>query len=137
MRSVLSTSSALIYVMVITSASDAEMSDRELHAIGELVKTLPAFADFAPNNLLSVAQECAAILGESNGLDQALGLVKEALPPHLAETAYVLALDIALSSSPVHVEEMRILDRLRTALGLDPLIAAALERAARARFTRL
>ncbi|MBI1238677.1 MAG: Tellurite resistance protein TerB [Alphaproteobacteria bacterium] len=136
MRSVLSSSSALIYVMVITSASDAEMSDRELHAIGEIVKTLPAFSGFDPNNLLPVARECATVLGESDGLDQALGLVKEALPPHLAETAYVLALDIALSSEPVHVEEMRILDRLRVTLGLDPLVSVALERAARARFQR-
>lgn len=65
--------------MVITSASDADMSDPELHAIGEIVKTLPAFTGFDPNNLLRVSQECAAVLSESNGLDQALSMIREAL----------------------------------------------------------
>ena len=125
---------ALIYVMVVVSASDGAMTDRELHAIGEVVKTLPVFRDFDSTRLIAVSQECAAILSEQDGLDAVLGLVKEALTPHLRETAYVLGLDIALVDSRVRLEEVRILDILRHTLEIDRLAAAALERAAQARF---
>lgn len=133
---VLSPQAALIYVMVIVSASDAEMSDRELHTIGEAVKTLPVFSSFEPSGLIRVAQECATVLAEPNGLESALAMVKEALPPHLRETAYVLALDLALSHKPVETVELRVLDKLRLALSLDKLVAAALEHSARARFMK-
>ncbi len=56
------------------------------------------------------------------------------LPEPLHETAYWLALEIALSDSRVMLEEVRILDAIRRALGLDRLVAAALERGARARY---
>lgn len=125
---------ALIYVMVVVSASDGAMTDRELHAIGEVVKTLPVFRDFDSTRLIAVSQECAAILSEQDGLDAVLGLVKEALTPHLRETAYVLGLDIALVDARVRLEEVRILDILRRTLEIDRLAAAALERAAQARF---
>ncbi len=126
--------SALIYVMVVVSASDGAMSDRELRTIGELTRTLPIFRDFEEHRLVPVSQECAAILREQDGLNAVLGLVKEALPQELRETAYVLALEVALTDSRVMIEELRILDILRHALGLDRLVAAALERAARARY---
>lgn len=125
---------ALIYVMVVVSASDGNMSETELHAIGELTKTLPAFRDFDNHRLLATAQECAAILEEDEGLDAVLGLVRNALPEHLAETAYWLALEVALTDSHVMLEEVRVLELIRRALGLERLIAAALERAARARY---
>jgi len=125
---------ALIYVMVVVSASDGAMTDRELHAIGELVKTLPVFRDFDSTRLIAVSQECAAILEEPDGLDAVLGLVREALTPSLRETAYVLGLDIALVDARVRLEELRVLDILRRALDLDRLVAVSLERAAQARF---
>jgi tellurite resistance protein len=125
---------ALIYVMVVVSASDGAMNDRELHTIGELVKTLPVFRDFDSGRLIAVSQECAAILEEPDGLDAVLGLVKEALTPPLRETAYVLGLDIALVDARVRLEELRVLEILRRALELDRLVAASLERAAQARY---
>lgn len=125
---------ALIYVMVVVSASDGAMTDRELHAIGELVKTLPVFREFDSTRLIAVSQECAAILEEPDGLDAVLGLVSEALTPSLRETAYVLGLDIALVDARVRLEELRVLDILRRALDLDRLVAVSLERAAQARY---
>jgi len=126
--------SALIYVMVIVSAADGAMSDREMRAIGEIVKTLPVFADFEDHRLLPVAQECAALLREPDALEGVLGLVREALPPNLRETAYALAVDMALTDSRVMLEEVRVLEILRRTLGLDRLVAAAIERGARARY---
>ncbi len=125
---------ALIYVMVVVSASDGNMSERELHAIGEITKTLPVFHDFDDHRLLATAQECAVILQEEEGLDAVLGLIRNALPDHLRETAYWLALEVALTDSQVMLEEIRVLELIRRALGIERLIAAALERAARARY---
>lgn len=125
---------ALIYVMVVVAASDGNMSEPELHTIGELVKTLPAFWDFDESRLLQTARECADILQEEEGLDAVLGLIKSALPEHLRETAYWLALEVALSDAGVRLEEVRVIDLIRRALGLERLVAAALERGVRARF---
>jgi len=125
---------ALIYVMVIVAASDGAMSANELRAIGDLVKTLPVFKEFDPTRLLPTAQECAAILQEPDGYEAVQGLVKEALPEHLRETAYWLALEVALSDRRVALEEVRVIETLRRSLGIERLVAAALERGARARY---
>lgn len=126
--------SALVYVMVLVSAADGNMNERELRAIGDLTKTLPVFRGFDEQNLIRVAQECAAILSEEDGLDAVLGLVRDALPESLRETAYWVAFEITLSDARIMLEEVRILELLRRALGIDRLVAAALERGARARF---
>jgi len=125
---------ALIYVMVVVSAADGAMTDPEMEAIGRRIRTLPVFRDFDPDRLVQVSQECAAILQDDDGLNAVLGLVREALPDHLRETAYFLALEVALTDAAVKLEEIRVIERLRHALGLEKLIAAALERGARARY---
>jgi len=125
---------ALIYVMVVVSASDGNMSENELRAIGDIIKTLPVFRDFDEHRLLATSQECAAILEEDEGLDAVLGLVRNTLPEHLRETAYWLALEVALTDSRVMLEEIRVLELIRRALGMERLVSAALERAARARY---
>ena len=56
------------------------------------------------------------------------------MPEHLRETAYWLALEIALADSRVMLEEIRVIEAIRRALGLDRLVSAALERGARARY---
>jgi len=45
-RDVLDPHDALIYVMVMMSGVDRGMADEELHRIGDIVRTLPAFRDF-------------------------------------------------------------------------------------------
>jgi tellurite resistance protein len=125
---------ALVYVMVVVSASDGNMSERELRTIGDIVRTLPAFHGFDHHRLLAVSQECASILQERDGLDAVLGLVKDALPESLRETAYWLALEVALSDAHVMLEEIRIVELLRRSLEIDRLVAAALDRAAQARY---
>lgn len=133
MSGALNAQSALIYVMVVISASDARMTDSELQAIGNFVRYLPAFEGFDEKNLIPAARECALILQETNGLDHVLNMVRESLPTAMRETAYLVALDIALADAPVMPEESRVLQKLRAALEIDPLVAAALSRAARAR----
>jgi tellurite resistance protein len=127
---------ALIYTMVMVAASDGEMTDSELRKIGEIITGLPVFEGYRQDMLPKTAAGCAEVLDSDQGLDDALTLIYAALPPTLRETAYVLACDVAATDSLIQEEEMRMLEMLRERLELDPLVAAALERGARARFAR-
>ena len=125
---------ALIYAMVTMSAVDARVGDRELRRIGQIVQTLPVFAGFDPEQLTRVAQECGEMLQVDDGLEAVLGLIAEALPGRRGETAYALAVEVAVADLHIWREEIRFLARLRDALGLDKLITAAIERSALARY---
>ena len=46
--------SALIHTMVLVSASEVRMSDRELNAMGRLVRDLPVFRNFDPDRIVEV-----------------------------------------------------------------------------------
>jgi tellurite resistance protein len=125
---------ALIYTMVIVSAADGSMSEKELKLIGEMTKVLPSFSGFDHSRLLAVCQECAQILQEPDGADAVIGLIDEGLPDVLHETAYWVALEVALADRRIALEELRILDALRRRLEIDKLVAAAIERGARAKY---
>ena len=133
----LSPQKALIYIMVVMAAADREMTDRELKRIGDQVRNLPAFAEFDERDLVSSTEECAAQLGREGGLDRFLDVVVGSLPSNLTETAYALACEIAAADLRLQQEELRLLQILRDRLGLDRLIASAIERTVRARHTTI
>lgn len=125
---------ALIYVMVTMSGVDGMIGERELKRIGRIVKNLPVFHNFDKNDLTTVAQECGEILQqEKGGLDAVLGLVRDALPQALEDTAYALACEVAAADLVVGREELRFLAMLRDKLSLDKLTTAAIERGVIAR----
>lgn len=124
---------ALVYLMVLVSASDSEMTDSELKRIGEIVNTLPAFSGYDTAKLVSDAETCAEILDADGGLEAVLGLVKEALPADFCDTAYAVACDIAVVDVHLSQEELRVLEMIRHTLSVDRLTAAAIERGAAAR----
>ncbi len=124
---------ALIYTMVLVSAADQDMSDAELRSIGEIVNYLPVFADYDPHLLPRTAEACAEMLGADNGLEEAFGLIKGALPARLRETAYALACDVAVADGDMNKEKLRVLELIRLRLEVDRLVAAAIERGASAR----
>ncbi|MFZ5792642.1 MAG: tellurite resistance TerB family protein [Pseudomonadota bacterium] len=124
---------ALIYTMVLVSASDRDMTDAELASIGDMVLHLPVFKDFDRKKLTKVGAECAKLLQKEDGLDQAFKLIKRALPRKLRETAYALACDVAAADGSATQEELRLLEMIRDRLDIDRLTAAAIERGARAR----
>lgn len=134
MAHTISTEQALIYVMVMMSGVEGRINNKELKEIGALVQTLPVFKHFDRDRLTTVAQECGEILQDKEGLQTALGLVREALLPRLRETAYALAVEVAASDLAVGKEELRFLAILRDTLGLDKLETAAIERSAIARY---
>ncbi len=128
---------ALIYTMVIVSASDRDMPDSELHAFVEIVGHLPIFHDFDRNELTGLFNDCTELINRENGLEETLQAIKAGLPPKLRETAYAIACDLVATDGEATQEELRILELLRHRLNLDRLIAAAIERGARARFQTL
>lgn len=128
---------ALVYTMVLVSASDSNMTDRELQTIGEIVSHLPVFADYDRKRLPKEAQACAELLSEDEGLEKVFGTIIAGLPEKLKETAYAVALDVAAADGAVSQEELRMLEVLRHRLAVGRLPAAAIERGARARYMRL
>ena len=77
---------ALIYTMVIVSASDRDMTDAELSTMGEIVTHLPVFQGYIVDNLTHDAASCARLLQSDNSLDKVLDLILSALPEKLRET---------------------------------------------------
>lgn len=128
---------ALIYTMVLVSASDRNMTDQEMQTIGEVVRFLPVFQDFDLDTLPKVAQACAERINKDQGVDEVLKDIVAALPDRLHETAYALALEVAAADGRASQEELKVLEYLRHALDISRLISAAIERGVRARYRRL
>jgi tellurite resistance protein len=128
---------ALIYLMVVVSASDRDMTDRELAKIGTAVRTLPVFEGFDLERVLPVARECQQLVQGENGLSAVMAIARNVLPPRLHDTAYALAVEVVAADLRESIEELRVLQLLRNALDLDPDTAQAIERIVRARHRRL
>lgn len=125
---------ALIYTMVIVSAADSDMPDAELRIIGDIVEDLPVFRDFDQHELPRLLNDCTDLMSRENGLEETLKAIKTTLPAKLRETAYAIACDLVAVDGEATEEELRILQLIRQHLKIDRLIAAAIERGARARF---
>ena len=129
--------SALIHTMVLVSASEGRMSDRELQVMGRLVRHLPVFTGFDPDRIVEVGNACAELLTQDDGLDVAFERIGAALSPPLRETAYTLACDVAAADGRPAEAELQMLELIRHRLHVDRLAAAAIERAAQARHRTL
>ncbi len=128
---------ALIYLMVIASASDRDMSDPELGRIGAVVRGWSVFEDFNADRIVEVAQDCQKRLNGAEGLEGVLGLVAGVLPERLRDTAYAAAFEVAAADLEIRLEEMRVLQLIRRSLDLDTLTAAAIAQGAKARHRTL
>lgn len=126
---------SLICALIMVSAADGRMPDRELRQIGRYITYLPVFEGFDPGQLTDVTRKVAEVLGGEDGLEKGLSFVREGLPPQLRETAYVLACEVAVTDRDLPLEERRVLQLLRQTLEIDRLNAAAIEHSTVARFT--
>ena len=128
---------ALIQTMVLVSMAEGRMTDAELKVMTRLVSSLPAFVEFEPSRIAEIGRECAALLGRDDGIDVALTQIADGLPEGLEETAYALACDVIAADGRAGQSELSLLGMLRDRLGVEPLVAAAIERAAQARHRRV
>jgi tellurite resistance protein len=136
-NSVISPQTALLYIMFTVAAADSQISSTELQKVDSLIRVLPIFEGINENRLKASLQECLAILEEGDGLHAVFALACESLEPRLRETAYAMAVEVAAADLSAKQEELLLLQMLRDELGLDKLVAAAIERSARARYARL
>lgn len=128
---------ALVALMVTVSASDETIRTAELVAIEDIVNHLPVFSGYDIDRIRTVSGTVFDLLEEEDGLDALFGLVREALPERLWETAYALACDVAAADGSLGQNELRLLEEIRHELSIDRLHAAAIERGARARHLTL
>lgn len=127
---------ALIQLMVVAASSDAAMTDKELHRIEALVMRLPVFEGFERDRLAAVANDCVDRLN-GDGLDHLVDNAIADLPEKLQDTAYSLVVEITAVDLQLTQEELRFLELVRDHMGLDRLVTAAIETAARARHRRM
>lgn len=129
----LSPQDALVAVMVAVSVSDENIRTSELIAIERMVNHMPIFATFDIDRIRIVAQTVYSLFEEEDGLDALFGLVRDALPENLRETAYALACDVAAADGKLRQAELRMLEEVRSELAIDRLHAVAIEWGARVR----
>ncbi len=85
---------ALVALMIAVSFSDEAIRTTELVAIQRIVNHLPIFGGYDADRLRTVAQTVFDLMEEEDGLDALFGLIRDALPERLFETAYALACDM-------------------------------------------
>lgn len=127
---------ALVAVMVACSASDENMRTAELVAIQRMVNHMPVFGDYDVDRVRRISQVVFDLFEEEDGLDALFGLIREALPERLNETAYALACDVVTADGKHNDVELRMLEEVRHELHIDRLHAAAIEWGARVRHMR-
>ena len=128
---------ALVAIMVAVSASDQNLRTAELLAIERAVNHTPVFANYDIDRVRAVSQTVMTLFEEEDGLDALFGLVRDALPERLYDTAYVLACDVAASDGRAGIIETEMLAEIRDQLEIERLHAGAIEFAARARHRAL
>ena len=118
---------ALISVMMAVSVSDTNIRTSELVAIERMVDHMPVFADYDADRIRAVSQTVLSLFEEEDGLDALFGLVRDALPERLYETAYALACDVAAADGRLTDDEAELLREIRYELNVSRLHAAAIE----------
>ncbi|MEM9899575.1 MAG: tellurite resistance TerB family protein [Pseudomonadota bacterium] len=124
---------AIVYLMVMTSASDGAISDNELRTIGRVVRSFPIFSDGDEQALVETAEACGRLMAMDDGLHRVLASASSALPKHLGETAYAAVVDVVTADERLDITEIRVLELVRDALKIEDAGAEAIEHAARAR----
>lgn len=132
----LSVHEALVHIMVVTASSDDGISEHELDVIRRLIARSPVFAGFDASQLATVAN-AAVDATNAMGLEAVIDMAVTALPGRLQDTAYALAVEVAVVDVDLPQEELRLLEMLRDRLDTDRLVTAAIEASARARMRRL
>ena len=129
----LSAQDALVAVMIAVSASDEQMRTAEMVAIQRTVNHMPVFAGYDMDRVRTIAQTVFDLFEVEDGLDALFGLIRDALPERLNETAYALACDVVAADGRLREVELRMLEEVREELAIDRLHAAAIEWGARVR----
>lgn len=124
---------AIIYLMLLSSASDGVMAEEEFRTIGRVVRSFPIFNQQDEENLVTLSEDCGRLMSSEGGLHKVLAAAQSAIPAHLGETAYAAAVDVVTADENLEMTEIRVLELIRNTLKVSDDGAAAIEHAARAR----
>lgn len=124
---------AVIYLMVMASASDGAIRNEELRTIGRVVRSFPLFSESDEQDLVQTSEACGALMSSDGGLHKVLEAAAAALPKHLGETAYAAVVDVITADETLQMTEIRVMELIRNALDVPDEGAQAIEHAARAR----
>ncbi len=130
----LSTQEALVYTMVAAAESDHEIDEAEIAVIGDLINHLPIFRGVGRPAATGMASACSELLAQAGGRDRVFGMICEALPPQLRDTAYAVACDVIAADNRLRRNELQILEQIRAKLEVEPAMARAIEQVAKVRF---
>ena len=133
----LSPQDALVALLIAVSAADENIRTAELVEISNAINMLPVFAGYDPERLPRMSTLVFDLLEQEDGLEALFGLIRDALPERLFETAYALSCDVAAADGKIDTQEGRMLEEIREELQIDRLHAAAIERGSRARHITL
>lgn len=128
---------AVIYLMVMTSASDGCITETELRAIGRVVRSFNMFTEADEQALVQTSEAAGQLMASEGGLHKLIDSAAAALPGHLSETAYAAVVDVVTADDNLDMTEIRVLELIRDALKVSDEGAAAIEHAARARHMTL
>ena len=111
-----------------------KLTKPELKKMADVVRSWPVFNSFEIETLPETARRIATALEAEDGLELLFGDMQSALSSQLCETGYALACEMAAADGVLTDEEMQVLELVRHRLNIDRLIAAGIERGARARY---
>ena len=118
---------AIIYLMVTASASDGSINASELRTIGRVVRSFPVFTQENEETLVQISERAGELMASDGGLQKVMDASAAALPEHLGETAYAAVVDVVTADESLNLEEIRMLELIRDALGVSDEGAAAIE----------
>jgi hypothetical protein len=127
---------ALIQLMVVTAFSDTRLSALELGSINGLASRLPVFSGYERQRITAMANASSDLVNGPAGLEGALDRIVAAIPERLHDTAYALAVEVAVVDLDLPQEQLRLLEMIRDRLVVDRLVTAAIETSARARMRK-
>jgi len=123
---------ALAALYVAHRLSGADETHWQAHL--DATPSLAGLTQTAALSALGLAEETA---NATDGVDALLDMLAAAVNAPQAETVYLICADYIALKGRVSPEEMRFIEKLGQALGLDRLSRAALDRAAQARAVNL
>ena len=130
----LSPQEALVYTMVVAAEADHEIAEAEINVIGDLCNHLPVFQAVGRAKMTAMAMACSELLTKAGGRAKVFAMIRKALPSQLRDTAYALACDVIAVDSRLRRDELQALEEIRAELDVDPVVARAIEQAAKVRF---
>jgi len=107
---------------------DGCADDCEVQRLKAMAYMNPLYEDFASDELEEYIRSIAAKMpGLSYG--ETLNRCAETLPPHLKETAYAWAVEMAAANGTLALAEDRMLHDLRAIFGITPAFSQAVDTA--------